>query len=227
MPGMRGGEKTGGFRLRGLDNAEARSLTALLTESRRLGFLGPGPVSDQISRSLAFAEAATVPPGQAVDLGTGGGLPGLVLALTWPSSNWLLVDSSSRRAGWLLSAVEYLGLAARCQVLCERAETVGRGSHRNGADLVTARSFGPPGPTAECSAPLLRAGGQLLVAEPPGGRAGRWPSAGLGLLGLELRETGTVNTASGPVTLSRLVSVAPCPQEYPRRTGIPFKRPLF
>ena len=64
------------------------SLVAILEESRALGFLGPGPVEGHLPHSLAFAAAVEDPPARAVDLGAGGGLPGLVLAaLIWPDTH--------------------------------------------------------------------------------------------------------------------------------------------
>ncbi|MGH9120995.1 MAG: RsmG family class I SAM-dependent methyltransferase, partial [Acidimicrobiales bacterium] len=105
--------------------------------------------------------------GLSVDLGSGAGLPGLVLACSWPESRWILMDSSTRRTAWLASAVERLGVSARVRVLCARAEVVGRGELRGSIHHVVARSFGAPAVTAECAAPLLRIGGSLVVAEPP------------------------------------------------------------
>ena len=52
--------------------------------------------------------AGTAQPGLAVDLGSGGGLPGLVLAVQWPESQWPLIDSNGRRASWLQGAVDEL-----------------------------------------------------------------------------------------------------------------------
>lgn len=216
-------------------------LVSLLASARSRGFLGPGPVDDQLRRSLAFASIVTRAGPRALDLGSGGGLPGLVLAAALPSSTWYLLDSSPKRVEWLRSAVASLGLDARCQVLCGRAESVGRTSYRNTFDLVTARSFGAPAPTAECGAPFLHVGGELVVAEPPAkdyeptvgpdsevcGATARWPAQGLELLGLAVTAKEVVRTSAGPVTLSRLLAMAPCPERYPRRVGIPFKRPLF
>jgi 16S rRNA (guanine527-N7)-methyltransferase len=205
-----------------------RDLEPLLSQARRFGFTGPGPVNDQIIRSLAFATVlGGPPPGPAVDLGTGGGLPGLVLAVHWPQSDWLLVDSNTRRATWLQDAVDQLDISGRVHVRCERAELVGRSEARYGAALVTARSFAPPGPTAECAAPLLRVGGQLLVADPPERSGDRWELAGLTELGIQLEATDVVETGAGPVSISRLRSIRECGSRYPRRVGVPFKRPLF
>ena len=92
----------------------AHDLELFLIDARRLGFLGPGPVADQITRSLAFAAVTGDPLDElAVDLGSGGGLPGLVLALLWPSTKWLLIDSNERRATWLQKATEELGISVK------------------------------------------------------------------------------------------------------------------
>jgi 16S rRNA (guanine527-N7)-methyltransferase len=206
----------------------ASALGPLLTDARRLGFLGPGPINDQIARSTAFAKVAgTVPEGLAVDIGSGGGLPGLVLAILWPDSQWLLIDSNGRRASWLQGAIDELGIGSRAAVRCERAELTGRGPVRQTAELVTARGFGPPAATAECAAGLLRVGGHLVVADPPEQHEERWPPQGLALLGLELETSEVVTTSVGPVSMSRVLAVSDCGPRYPRRVGVPFKRPLF
>jgi len=210
-----------------LEPPAALALLAVLQEARSLGFLGPGPVEAQLQRALAFSEAEERPPELAVDLGTGGGLPGLVLALLWPSSQWLLIESSERRCRWLVACIGRLGITERCEVLGSRAEEAGRGHHRGTAPLVTARSFAPPGPTAECAAPFLRVGGHLVVSSPPEGTGSRWPTDGLARLGLGPPASLRVATCAGPVSLSTMACVLPCPETYPRRVGIPFKRPLF
>jgi 16S rRNA (guanine527-N7)-methyltransferase len=164
-----------------------------------------------------------------VDLGAGGGLPGLVLAaLVWPQTRWLFVDAQRKRTEFLIEAVEALGLDARVAVRTERAEVVGRDPDQRGNhDLVVARSFGAPAITAECAAPLLRPGGRLVVSEPPAVEdlEARWPTAGLAQLGLAAA-TSVVAPDSG-VHLSSMVCTELCPERYPRRTGIPAKRPLF
>jgi 16S rRNA (guanine527-N7)-methyltransferase len=164
------------------------------------------------------------PPGRGVDLGSGGGVPGLVAASALPAWAWDLVEAGTRRAAFLRTALTRLDLTARARVLPVRAEDLGRDvGHRGRADAVTARSFGPPAVTAECAAPLLRRGGVLLVSDPPGGGPpGRWEPAGLAALGLAV-----VARAAGPPALVTLAQERPCPARYPRRPGIPAKRPLW
>ena len=198
-------------------------LLAVLERSRALGFLGPGPVDAHVARARAFHAAVAEPTGRVVDLGSGGGVPGLVLARWWPATSWVLLDAAERRTGFLVEAVAELGLEHRVRVHRARAEEAGRDpAWRGGADLVVARSFGPPAVTAECAAPLLVVGGRLLVAEPPSPHPDRWPAAGLAELGLR-----RVDGDDGARSVAVLVLDAPCPVRYPRRTGIPSKRPLW
>jgi len=203
-------------------------LLEALREARRLGFLGPGPVEDHVRHSVGFLGAAggQGEPQLVVDLGSGGGLPGLILALAWPTSRVVLLDASERKAVFLRHAARQLGLIApRVEVARERAEDLGRQERWRGvADLVVARAFGPPAVVAECAAPLLRTGGRLIVSEPPEGGHGRWPEAGLVPLGLvaapcsERHEGGWYRV---------LTQQERCPDRFPRRTGVPAKRPLF
>ncbi|MCU1357081.1 MAG: rRNA small subunit methyltransferase [Acidimicrobiales bacterium] len=208
-------------------------LTGLLVESRQLGFLGPGPVEPHLHHASAFAAAVDRPPARALDLGAGGGLPGLVLAAsTWPDTRWTFVDAHARRSEFLADAVDRLGLGDRVEVITDRAEEVGRSvAHRGRFDLVVARSFGPPCVTAECGAPLLVVGGDLVVSEPPvdraGAEAGRWPPTGLALLGLGPASVIVAGSPGAPVHLARMRLVDVVGERYPRRTGIPAKRPLF
>ena len=120
-----------------------------------------------------------------VDLGTGGGVPGLVLAWDWPSARIELIDASERRAANLRHAVVDLGVESRVRVHAARAELLAHDPRlREAADLVTARSFGPPALTAEIGAGFATVGGMLVVSEPPGGDPARWPEADLESLGL-------------------------------------------
>jgi hypothetical protein len=196
-------------------------LNEVLEEARRWGFLGPGPIDEHVKHSLSLALLCPPLSGRNLDLGSGGGVPGLVLAAGAPQSRWILVDAQRRRTAFLVDAVIRLGFEERIEVRCQRAEEVGRGLVRATIDVVVARSFGTPANTAECAAPLLRLGGSLVVAEPPGA-PDRWSSSGLGQLGLE--EAAVLST---PIAARRFVLRTACPERYPRRNGLPRKRPLF
>lgn len=195
------------------------ALVEQLTQARSLGFLGPGPVEDHVAHAMGFVRALGQLSGTVVDLGSGGGVPGLVVALARPDLDLVLVDAMAKRCAFLESAVMALGLG-HTTVILGRAEEVGRSERRGTAAAVLARGFGPPAVTAECAAPLLRVGGLLVVSEPPTG-AGRWPKAGAARFGL--RPT----TRYESPALQVLVQEAPCPDRYPRRIGKPGKDPLF
>lgn len=200
------------------------TLPAVLERARAAGFLGPGPVTPHIEHAEAFARAwGEPPPTRFIDLGSGGGVPGLVLASRWPASEVALLEAGARRAAFLHSAVVALGMAERVRVVHARAEVAGRDPTLRGTfDLACARAFGPPAVTAECGAPFLRVGGRLIVSEPPHPDPRRWPRDGLALLGL-----GPAVTVGDGARVVVCRQEAPCPDRYPRRVGIPAKRPLW
>jgi 16S rRNA (guanine527-N7)-methyltransferase len=181
-----------------------------LAEARALGFLGDGPLEAHERSAAAFAEAiGNLPPGaRALDLGSGGGVPGLLLASWYPDVRWTLLDKHRRRTSFLARAVASLGWADRVEVVREAAEVAAHDSaHRATYDLVVSRSFGPPALTAECAVGFLRVGGRFLVAEPPTPDPARWPASCLSDLGL-------VRRGEGPIAAFELT--APASAEVPR-----------
>jgi 16S rRNA (guanine527-N7)-methyltransferase len=135
----------------------------------------------------------------------------------------VLLDASKRRTDFLRAACDRLGMRGRIEVRCVRAEVAARDPGLRGQfDVVTARSFGPPAVTAECGAAFLRVGGRLVVSEPPSDTPGRWALAGLARLCLELEVTPTRQQRYAVLRLT-----APLDDRWPRRTGIPNKRPLW
>ena len=252
-------------------NADA-ALMAVLERSRSLGFLGPGSLRVQVAHARGFAAAVRTAPLRVLDLGSGGGVPGLVLAAHWASSEVVLLDAAERRCAFLAESVASLGWADRVRVVRSRAEAAGRREDLRGRfDVVVARGFGPPAVTAECGAPFLVVGGRLVVSEPPvvtgggapaiaphghdaavwghpvagrgrvagdgspvgavdaavapGARplvADRWPAEGVALVGLRPEREW-----SDPYHYRSLVLERTCPARFPRRIGVPAKRPLF
>jgi 16S rRNA (guanine527-N7)-methyltransferase len=207
----------------------ADQLAAILERSRSLGFLGPGDPDAHREHATAFVAAwearSAAPPRTLCDLGAGGGVPGLVLALHWPATEVVLLEAAERRCDFLEDAVLELGLTATVSIARGRAESLARRGDLEGCfAVVTARSFGAPAVVAECAARLLGAGGLLIVAEPPDASltAQRWPEEGLARLGL--------GPAVPDASVRSLVVIErrrPCPERFPRRDGVPSKRPLF
>ena len=211
------------------------ALGDVLLDARRAGFLGPGPIEPHLEHAVGFVDLARrqpVPSGAGaphiLDLGSGGGLPGLVIAIRWPAATLVLLDANERRTEFLQRAVRRCGLGERVSVVHQRAEVGGRDPEYRGTfDGVVVRSFGAPAVVAECGAPFLRQGGWLIVSEPPGtsgedGHRARWPADGVALVGLEPGEF--VRDGFGYQVLYQR---AVCPERFPRRNGVPAKQPLF
>lgn len=186
-------------------------LRAALAEARALGFLGPGPLEAHEASAAAFADALVEIRGRALDLGSGGGVPGLLLAGRFQTATWVLVDRNRRRTSFLARWVADLGWSERVAVWRGGAEEGARDPCLRGTcETVVARSFGPPAVTAECAAGFLRPGGRLAVAEPPDGDQERWSEVGLGELGLR-----RCRSPVSRIALFRAQSLAP--EEVPRK----------
>lgn len=199
--------------------------------------MGAGDLEGHIAHAQGFVEIlrSAGPPATVVDLGSGGGLPGFVVADGLPDTQVTLLESSESRCTLLQAAVDACGWGARVRVHHERAESAARRPQlRGGFEAAVSRSFGKPAVVAECGAPLLTMGGWLVVSEPPepleppersdvvAEHSERWPEAGLALVGLT---TDAVVRHRFGYRVLRLR--AACPDRYPRRPGVPAKRPLF
>ncbi len=170
-----------------------RDLLAALERPHRLGTIG-GDLEEQLAHCASFSailgeltdRGAVLEAG--VDLGTGGGLPGVALAAEWTTMRWLLIDMRTARADEVERTILRLGLDDRVDVRGVEAQRVGHeAAHRERFDVAVARAFGPPSITAECASALVSVGGHLIVSEPPADDStadrGRWDIAGLSALG--------------------------------------------
>lgn len=197
------------------------ALRRVLEDAQRLGFLGPGSIDPHIHHARAWA--AAVGFARFLDLGSGAGIPGLVLALELPEVDGVLLDGQTRRAAWLRTAVARLGLASRIGVLEGRAEDLAHDpALRESFPAVFARSFGPPAATAECGAGFTAVGGLLTVSEPPN-RQNRWPPGDLGRLGLGMARR-IVHGGSSFVILPKTSGLD---DDFPRRRNLPTRSPLW
>lgn len=204
----------------------------MLERGRARGFLGPGALLPHVRHALGFCrvlERECGIPASVLDLGSGGGLPGLVLAERWPGAEVVLLEGLATRAEFLRRSLGELDWGPRARVWGGRAEEAGRSELRGTLPAVVARSFARPAVTAECGAPLLAPGGVLVVSDPPAeaegdgpGAPDRWPAEGLARVGL----VGRAAEAEGfSYRVLRLTGT--CPDRFPRRVGVPAKRPLF
>jgi 16S rRNA (guanine527-N7)-methyltransferase len=193
-----------------VDNAP---LLEALAASHRLGSLGELPA---VAVDASFAFVQQCPDGLVAELGSGGGVPGLVVAWNRPNIELVCLERREQRADHLRRLISRLELTGRVTVVAGDVFLFGReASNRERFDGVITRSFGPPPLVAEAAAPLLRLGGLLLVSEPPDG-ASRWVEAGTLRVGL------TVDHKQAG--LQRLIKGLATPPQFPRRRPDP---PLF
>ena len=194
-----------------------------LREAQVRGLVGPRELPSAINHARELGKVATeslsVSP-RALDIGSGGGLPGLVLAVDWLTWSWVLLDSYHRAAVFLREAVEALPLGDRVRVAEARVEDFARDPQEKGAyGLVMGRSVAALAAMCEYAAPLLEVGGRLVVSQPPG-RSGVVSDQALDRLGMRLERVTTEPSAAV------FQQVAACPPEFPRRAGMAVKRPL-
>lgn len=138
----------------------ARAFTAnLAAQGEERGLIGPLELPRLWTRHvLNSAIAAPLFHGSAADIGSGAGLPGLVLAIARPDVSWTLIEPMERRVAWLSEQVSELGLS-NATVLRARAEDVPAGQF----DVVTARAVSALRTLLPWTAPLVRDGGELVL----------------------------------------------------------------
>lgn len=139
----------------------ARAFTqALAEQGEERGLIGPLELPRLWSRHiLNSAVAAPLFNGAVADVGSGAGLPGIVLAIARPDVQWVLVEPMERRVTWLTEQVDALGLG-NVEVVRARAEDWKRGPVM---DAVTARAVSALRTLVPLTAPLVRDGGELIL----------------------------------------------------------------
>ena len=166
--------------------------------------------------------------GRIADLGSGAGLPGLVLAASLPATEVDLLESSSRKCEFLRHAIERMALA-NAAVVCERAEAWAAAGGRQAYDAVSARAVGPLATLAELASPLLRDGG-VLVAWKGRRDSGEEAAAARAADALAMEPLRVVPVEPYPGSRDRHIHVlrknGPTPSRLPRRPGMATKRPF-
>jgi 16S rRNA (guanine527-N7)-methyltransferase len=173
-----------------------------------------------VGEAMELLEVAAPPArSRVVDIGSGGGVPGIVLAIIRPDLEVTLVEADRRKSAFLVHVSGLLGLSG-IAVEAVRAEDAGRDLDlRETFDLATSRAAAPPPVLCELALPLLRVGGTLcaLVTEAVD----------------TLESCGAAAAACGGGTpeapangVLRIRKVAPTPDQYPRRPGTPNRHPI-
>jgi 16S rRNA (guanine527-N7)-methyltransferase len=182
-------------------------------------------IADSLS-GLEIEPLATA--ARVADLGSGAGLPGLVLAACRPEAHFDLIESLGRKCDFLRDASDRMGLT-NVTVVCERSEDWASSQGREAYDAVTARAVGPLAALAELAAPLLRDGGSLVAWK--GARSEEEESELAGAaprVAMEPIEIRSVRPYSGSRDrhIHLLRKNGPTPNGLPRRPGMAAKRPF-
>ena len=169
-------------------------------------------------------------PLQCIDVGTGGGFPGLAIAIALPKAQVTLLDSVGRKTAAVEAMASQLGLADRVRVRTERIETTGRErTFRGSFDRAMARAVAAAPVVAEYLVPLLKTDGQALLYR------GQWNDTdavpfnkALRLLQARLKDVQHRQLPSdrGTRHVLRVQPIGPCPRSYPRAVGTPSRDPL-
>jgi len=180
----------------------------------------------------ALYRAGVMRPGQAahaIDLGAGAGFPGLPIKIARPELTLTLLEATGKKAAFLERLVQQLGLAGVTVVHARAEELAHDPAHRAAYHLALARAVAPLRVLVELALPFLRVGGYL--ATPKGSAAAReakQAAAALQICGGRLELLRPLDLPGpGPIpTLVLIRKIADTPDRYPRRPGIPAKRPL-
>ena len=173
----------------------ARDFTRHLAEQgEELGLIGPLELPRLWSRHILNCAivAPLLRPGLVGDVGSGAGLPGLVLAIARPDVSFILIEPMERRVAWLTSQVTALGLT-NTTVLRARAEDV---RLQTPLDQVTARAVSAFKTLIPLTAPLVRPGGELVVMK-GAGAAGEVNNAAKAIQRFRLRKVEVLTLGEG------------------------------
>lgn len=169
---------------------------------------------------------------RAIDVGTGAGIPGIVMKIALPELRITLLDSVRKKTRFLEEAIADLELE-QVDVVTSRAEELGQTpSHREGYDLVTSRAVARLAELAELTIPFANIGGTVIVPKSAGPEAEsevEQAAAAAEVLGAAPAITLIVDEpgSSPPDRMVYWMKISKTPAEFPRRVGVPHRSPLI
>lgn len=180
-----------------------------------------------LGEAEALAVALDAHAGQRwMDLGTGGGLPGLVLALCLPDVGFTLVDSVGKKAREAARFAAALGLR-NVQIVTARAEDLARApEHRGTYDGVVSRALATLVVVAELSRGFCRPGGVVVAVKGPRYTEELPPPSALKALALTDPQAERLASTPRATWVVRMHAVGPPPEGVPRAVGVPQRAPL-
>ena len=185
---------------------------------------------DSLTVSLAWLPSRANAGFRVIDVGTGAGMPGIPLKILFPDIELVLLDSTSKKAAFLYHLSDKLGLD-NVEIVVGRAEDIAhQPKYRENFEVVLARGVAPLVTLVELALPFLVVGGSF-IAQKKGDTSSEISQAryAISLLGGKQREVRRINLEefTDERQLVIIDKVSKTPELYPRRPGIPSKRPLL
>lgn len=201
-----------------LENGSVRGVTALKTAEA---------IQDELILDSLCGVSSLPRSGRVIDIGTGGGVPGLVLAIVRPDLGFILSDSASKKTKWVEEMVATLGLE-NVTVVTRRLELLGREeAFRGSFEAVTAKALAALNVLSEFAVPLLKVGGRLVAYKGPAlAEEIREARFALLELGARVHRCHGFQVGAKQTIVCEIEKERPTQEKYPRRDGVPQKKPL-
>jgi 16S rRNA (guanine527-N7)-methyltransferase len=211
-----------------MDELQKWSPRASLTSLRDCREIALGHFADSLA-ALLVSEIFSLKEGRAIDVGTGAGFPGLPLRILRPGWSLCLLEATRKKSDFLRAVIAALELRSVEVMRARSEEAAHERDYREGFDLAFSRALAGFPVVLELCLPFLKVGGYLVAHRGQRGpEEAREASRALGELGGEIKEVQRyqIKGLEGVRTLICVRKMSRAHERYPRRVGIPSKRPL-